>query len=128
MELTDIDQRLLVLHYVYPVPFNKIAEILKIDPDLRDLYTYRPNDLVRLLQIPESKAVRLSEQLKRHEQTPFTLLYHREKIIPIPITNPAYPKKLKWLVDPPTVLYVKGDPTILEASLKVADHRLQKSN
>ena len=120
MELTGIDRRLLVLHYVYPVPFNKIAEILKIDPDLRNLYTYRPTDLARLLQIPKSKAVRLCEQLKRHEQTPFTLLYHREKIIPIPITNPAYPKKLKWLVDPPTVLYVKGDLTILEAPLKVA--------
>ena len=120
MELTDIDRRLLALHYVYPVPFNKIAEVLKMDPDLRNLYTYRPDDMARLLQIPKPKAVQLSEQLKRHEQTPFTLLYHREKIIPIPITNPAYPKKLKWLVDPPAVLYVKGDPAILDAPLKVA--------
>lgn len=120
MLLTDIDRKLLALHYVYPVPFNKVAEILKMDPDLRHLFSYRADELARLLQIPKAKAVQLNEQLKRHEQTPFTLLYHREKIIPIPITNPTYPKPLKWLVDPPAVLYVKGDPTILEASMKVA--------
>lgn len=120
MELTDVDRRLLALHYVYPVPFNKTAEILKRDPDLRYLFTYQTDDLMRLLQIPEVKAARLNEQLKQHEQTPFPLLYHREKIITIPITNPAYPEPLKWLVDPPTVLYAKGDPTILNATLKVA--------
>lgn len=120
MLLTDVDRRLLALHYVYPAPFNKQAEILKMDPDLRHLFNYRTDELARLLQIPQAKAVRLNEQLKRHEQTPFTLLYHREKIIPIPITNPSYPKPLKWLVDPPSVLYVKGDPTILDVSLKVA--------
>lgn len=120
MELTDLDRRLLALHYVYPVPFNKVAEILKMDPDLHNLFNHRADDMARMLQIPKSKAVQLNDQLKRHERTPFTLLYHREKIIPIPITNPKYPKSLKWLVDPPTVLYVKGDLTILNASLKVA--------
>lgn len=118
--LNDVDQRLLALHYVYPVPFNKSAEILKLDPELHHLFSYRAEELSRLLQIPHVKAVRLKEQLKQHEQTPFPLLYHRENIIPIPITNPAYPKPLKWLVDPPTVLYVKGDRTILETSFKVA--------
>ncbi|WP_252503618.1 DNA-processing protein DprA [Sporosarcina sp. Marseille-Q4943] len=120
MKLTDVDRRLLALHYVYPVPFNKMAELLKMDPDLRNLFNYGTDNLGRLLQIPEQKAARLNEQLQQHEQTPFTLLYHRENIIPIPITNLAYPKPLKWLVDPPTVLYVKGDPTILDASMKVA--------
>lgn len=120
MVLTDVDRRLLALHYVYPVPFNKVAEILKMDPDLHHLFHYHSDDLARLLQIPKAKAVRLNEQLKRHEHTPFPLLYHREKIIPIPITYPAYPKPLKWLVDPPTVLYVKGDTKILDVSLKVA--------
>jgi DNA processing protein len=108
------------MHYVYPVPFNKITNILKTDPDLRNLFNYCTEDLARLLQIPKQKAVNLNEQLQRYEHTPFTLLYQREKIIPIPITNPAYPKPLKWLIDPPTVLYVKGDPTILNTTCKVA--------
>ncbi|MGN7386829.1 DNA-processing protein DprA [Sporosarcina sp. SAFN-015] len=120
MKLSDVDRRLLALHYVYPVPFNKDAEILKVDPELHNLFNYHADELARLLHIPKQKAVRLNEQLKRHEQTPFTLLYHHEKIIPIPITNPAYPKALKWLVDPPAVLYVKGDPTILDTTCKVA--------
>ncbi|WP_432359361.1 DNA-processing protein DprA [Sporosarcina sp. UB5] len=120
MKLTDVDERLLALHYVYPAPFNKLAGMLKMDPDLHHLFNYRTDNLARMLQIPMSKAIQLNEQLKRHEQTPFTLLYQREKIITIPYTNPAYPEQLKWLVDPPTVLYMKGDLTILNALLKVA--------
>lgn len=120
MYLSDVDRRLLALHYVYPVPFNKVALIVKMDPDLRNLFNYRSEELARLLQIPKSKAVQLNEQLKRHEHTPFPLLYHQEQIIPIPITNSAYPKPLKWLVDPPTILYAKGDQAILDNSFKVA--------
>nr|WP_255723338.1 DNA-processing protein DprA [Sporosarcina sp. ACRSL] len=118
--MTEVDRRLLALHYCYPAPFNKIAEVLKIDPNLQELFDYRTDDLVNALQIPKLKAVQLNEQLKRHELTPFPHLYHQEKIIPIPITHPAYPTSLKWLIDPPTVLYVKGDRAILDAQMKVA--------
>lgn len=120
MDLTEVDRRLLAFHYVYPVPFNKLAEIMRIDPDLRSLFKFRNMELARLLRIPESKAARLNKQLKQHEKTPFTLLYHHEKIIPIPITNKNYPETLKWLIDPPAVLYLKGDIAILSAPLKVA--------
>lgn len=120
MNLTDVDKRLLVLHYVYPVPFNKVEEILKKDPELLNLFRYRNSQLSRLLQIPEHKAVQLNKQLKLHEKTPFIHLYHHENIIPIPITHHDYPPMLKWLIDPPTVLYVKGDHSILSATAKVA--------
>ncbi|WP_339249670.1 DNA-processing protein DprA [Sporosarcina sp. FSL W8-0480] len=120
MEITEVDKRLLALHYVYPVPYNKISEVMRNDPDLNLLYNYHASDLGRLLQIPEIKAVRLKEQLKLHEKTPFHLLYHQENIIPIPITNKNYPKSLKLLVDPPTVLYLRGMTSILDIPLKVA--------
>ncbi|MDN4607476.1 DNA-processing protein DprA [Sporosarcina highlanderae] len=120
MEITEVDKRLLALHYVYPVPYNKFHTILSCDPELTNLFNYHATDLARLLQIPEIKAVRLKEQLKLHEKTPFHLLYHQEKIIPIPITNKKYPQSLKLLVDPPAVLYLKGVTNILEAQLKVA--------
>lgn len=120
MELTSVDRRLLALHYVYPVPFNKLSSIMKMDPDLRHLFNHRAGDLAKLLQIPERKAVRLNEQLKLHEHTPFHLLFHHENIIPLPITNKNYPESLKWLIDPPTVLYLKGVPSLLQTSLKIA--------
>ncbi|MDW0115746.1 DNA-processing protein DprA [Sporosarcina thermotolerans] len=120
MEITEVDKRLLALHYVYPVPFNKLSEIMRNDPDLELLFNYYASDLARLLQIPEIKAVRLKEQLVLHEKTPFHLLYHQENIIPIPITNKNYPQSLKLLVDPPTVLYLRGMTSVLKASLKVA--------
>ncbi|MDW0111793.1 DNA-processing protein DprA [Sporosarcina saromensis] len=118
--LSETDRRMLVLHYVYPVPYNKIESIMDQDPLLEKLFCYRTTELQRLLQIPHSKAARLNQQLLQHENTPFPLLYQQEQIIPIPITNTTYPSSLKWLVDPPSVLYVKGDKRILDVPKKIA--------
>ena len=120
MNLTDIDKRLLVLHYVFPVPFNKLEKMLQNDPELQNLFRHTNLELARVLQISATKAIQLNEQLKHHEKTPFTHLYNQENIIPIPITHHDYPQMLKWLIDPPTVLYVKGDISILKASAKIA--------
>lgn len=120
MKLSNLDEKLLVLHYVYPVPFNKLVQLLKSDPELLNLFLYKSSELARLLKIPERKASQLNEQLKRHEKTPFSHLYNQENIIPIPITHHDYPHMLKWLVDPPAVIYVKGDLSILRASIKIA--------
>lgn len=118
--LSETDRRMLVLHYVYPVPYNKIALIIDQDPLLENLFCFRTSELQRLLQIPQSKAARLNQQLGQHENTPFPLLYQQEQIIPIPITNPTYPSSLKWLVDPPSVLYVKGDKRLIDMPKKIA--------
>lgn len=120
MKLSETDRRILALHYVYPAPYNKITPIMNADPTLKKLFRYRTSELQRLLQIPHTKAARLNEQLQQHEHTPFSLLYEREQIIPILITNENYPESLKWLVDPPTVLYVKGDKCLLKAPSKIA--------
>ena len=45
-------------------------------------------------------------------------LYEQHKITPIPFTHPLYPKQLLALIDPPTVLYTKGDTSLLSKSLK----------
>lgn len=118
--LSETDRRMLVLHYVYPVPYNKIESIMDQDPLLEKLFCYRTTELQRLLQIPHSKAARLNQQLLQHENTLFPLLYQQEQIIPIPITNTTYPSSLKWLVDPPSVLYVKGDKRLLDVPKKIA--------
>lgn len=118
--LSETDRRMLVLHYVYPVPYNKIALIIDQDPLLENLFCFRTSELQRLLQIPQSKAARLNQQLRQHENTPFPLLYQQEQIIPIPITNPTYPSSLKWLIDPPSVLYVKGDKRLIDMPKKIA--------
>ena len=51
MELTDVEKRLLALHYVFPVPLNRLNRLYEIDPTLEKLYTYRPKELADLLGI-----------------------------------------------------------------------------
>ena len=52
--------------------------------------------------------------------TPYEELYERNAITPIPFTNPLYPDQLHVLIDPPAVLYAKGDHTLLTKQFKVA--------
>ena len=37
MELTDAERRLLALHYVFPVPLNRLNRLYEIDPNLEKL-------------------------------------------------------------------------------------------
>jgi DNA processing protein len=113
MELTDKERRLLALHYVFPVPLNRLGKLFEIDPDLDQLFAYRAKELAELLNIPMAKALKLKENLQRNIDTPYSELYERHAIFPIPYTHSLYPEKLRLLIDPPTVLYTKGHLQLL---------------
>ena len=120
MDIVEQERRLLALHYVYPVPLNRLGYLFENDPTLEKLYAYRSSQLADLLNIPFRKADRLREKLQQQKTIPFVQLYEREKIIPISFTHPYYPDSLHHLIDPPVVLYARGDCTILTKSHKIA--------
>ncbi|WP_318615441.1 DNA-processing protein DprA [Sporosarcina sp. YIM B06819] len=120
MELTNAEKRLLALHYVFPVPLNRLSRLYDRDPNLERLYTYRANELVDLLNISLAKAIQLAENLQRNAMTPYDKLYERHTITPIPFSNPYYPDQLRILIDPPAVLYTKGDQQLLKKPFKIA--------
>ncbi|WP_243458182.1 DNA-processing protein DprA [Sporosarcina sp. Te-1] len=117
---SPVERRLLCLHYIYPVPWNRIRQLIEIDPNLEKLATINPELLSKILNITTRKAERLTARLKEYDQTPFELLYRREGITPIPFTHPHYPDKLKQLIDPPAVLYAKGAISLLHNPTKIA--------
>lgn len=120
MVLTDAERRLLALHYVFPVPLNRLNRLYEIDPNLEKLYVYKAVELAHILNITVSKAGQLKDSLDRNADTPYEALYERNAITPIPFTNPLYPDQLHVLIDPPAVLYAKGDHTLLAKQFKVA--------
>lgn len=120
MEVTDAERRLLALHYVYPAPLNRLKKLLEVDPNLEKLSTYRSEYLAFLLNTSVEKATKLQAKLRENAMTPYDKLYEREDIIPIPFTNPLYPDKLRQMIDPPVVLYTKGDQMLLAESFKIA--------
>ncbi|MCM3756703.1 DNA-processing protein DprA [Sporosarcina aquimarina] len=109
MKLTAQEHQLLKLHYALPVPYPRIARLLESNYD----YKYVPN---------LSQKQRTNLNLKLAQLTPLPLLdlLLEKGIIPIPYTHPDYPERLKQLIDPPAILYAKGDLDLLKKTSKVA--------
>lgn len=114
------EERLVALHYLFPVPKNRLAFLLAEDPTLCHYHTYSVEKIAQLLRLSSTKASSLLKNLKNYEKTPYVELYKKHEITPIPFTHPYYPKSLLSLIDPPTVLYVKGNKELLLARYKIA--------
>lgn len=113
MILSDKERRLLALHYAFPVPLNRLKKMFDRDPNLKQLFMYKASELAELLNIPLAKALKLKENLHQNVETPYDKLYERHAISPIPFTHSLYPEQLRLLIDPPAVLYSKGNPQLL---------------
>lgn len=113
-------QRLLALHYVYPKPLNQLLPLLKDDPDLEYLHLRTPFDIAVRLQIPLEKANILKRSYTHYLNSPFFSIYEHQQIHTLTYRDPLYPSSLHELIDPPAVLYLKGDPHLLNAPEKIA--------
>lgn len=120
MKLTDTEKRLLSLHYLFPVPANRLKTLYEMDLDLVSFHTYPPEQLAKILRISLKKAIQLKTNLHESSTTPYEALYKKHRITPIPFTHLLYPKQLLLLIDPPAVLYTKGNIGVLAESFKVA--------
>ncbi|AQQ53739.1 DNA-processing protein DprA [Planococcus lenghuensis] len=115
-----VTERLLALHYIYPKPFNRIASLLTEDPDLMYLQRRPARELAHCLRIPQEQAALLKTLYSESLQRPYLQLYEKHSIIPIPIYHPDYPESLTELIDPPAVLYCKGNPAFLRDPKRIA--------
>ncbi|MBT2581926.1 DNA-processing protein DprA [Planococcus sp. ISL-109] len=113
-------QRLLALHYVYPKPLNRLMPLLKDDPALEFLHLRSPYDMAEQLQIPLPKATLLKQSYIHHMHSPFHAIYEKSRIHIVTCFDPLYPPSLLELIDPPAILYLKGDPQLLNAKEKIA--------
>lgn len=120
MKLTATEKRLLVLHYFFPVPKNRLNLLYEMDPNLVEFPAYSAEKLAAILKTSAEKAEKLKANILKSSLTPYEQLYERYAITPIPFTNPLYPAHLLTLIDPPAVLYTKGDISLLAKKRKMA--------
>ena len=106
-------QRLLALHYVYPLPLQKLQQLLSPVDVLSYFEHAHPKDIAGALQIPKQKALDMSLDFKRVMTLPFEELYAQVNIFPIPFNHPYFPAQLFEIPSPPAVLYVKGQCALL---------------
>ncbi|AOV08279.1 DNA-processing protein DprA [Sporosarcina ureilytica] len=120
MNLTEVEKRLLVLHYVFPVPANRFTKLYEVDPELIQFSTFPTEKLAFILNITPKKASKIKGSVAVNSTLPFEELYDSYGIIPIPFTNPLFPKSLLTMIDPPAVLYVQGNTQLLAEKMKVS--------
>lgn len=114
------EQRILALHYVHPVPLNRLRQLLHWDPELSNVEKMDVLRLSSLLNLPADKAKRVSNMYSEALKTRFKEAYRFHGITPIPFNHDFYPSLLHELVDPPAVLYAKGKLEFLTAEWKIA--------
>ncbi|MGI2327206.1 DNA-processing protein DprA [Planococcus sp. YIM B11945] len=113
-------QRLLALHYVYPKPLNKIHLLMKDDPELERLHHLPIQELAIRLNLSMNAARQLKSAYIESLKLPLQDVYEKHKILPISYQHPLYPNSLKDLIDPPAILYAKGQPELLSNPNKLA--------
>ncbi|MEK4228719.1 DNA-processing protein DprA [Solibacillus sp. FSL H8-0538] len=112
--------KLLTLHYVYPLPFHKFQRLQQYISTLDQLAEFPSPQLATILNLTVANARALKEHYLRMLEVPLAEHYALEGISPVPFTSEFYPKKLLQLIDPPTVLYAKGDISLLQKPKKIA--------
>lgn len=112
--------KLLSLHYVYPLPLNKFQRLLEQIGTLHHLEVLPITKLATILNLNLANANALKEHYLRMLEVPLADQYAQQGITPIPFTSELYPQKMFQLIDPPTILYAKGDVSILQKPKKIA--------
>lgn len=110
---TMFEHRLLSLHYIYPQPLNRIKRLMVDDPLLENLEKRPAWEISQLLEIRPESAISLKNSYVKSLSTPYSETYAKHKILPISYNHPHYPQSLFHLIDPPAILYAKGDLNLL---------------
>ena len=116
----EFTKRLLALHYVFPKSLQKLLPLLAEDSDLTKLERKSPYELMLLLNIKLEQAIKLKASYQQSLTFPLIETYEKYKIIPVSYQHPLYPGNLFELIDPPAVLYAKGDLALLAEPKKMA--------
>lgn len=108
------NEQLLKLHYILPLSWEKVRNLMEIIDDFDEILHISPKFLAIQLNIKEEKASQLINHYKELIPKSMAAYYDHHNIKAIPYTNPFYPERLKQLFDAPAVLYAKGDVQLLK--------------
>lgn len=118
--MEQFDVNFLALHYVQPMPVNRLQPLLQEDPTLESLSYITPSKLALLLKMNQEKVRKLLENFLQVKERDLLQYYALQNIIPIPFYSSNYPKLLLEVFDPPAVLYCKGNSMLLQKNKKIA--------
>ncbi|MDN4494231.1 DNA-processing protein DprA [Ureibacillus aquaedulcis] len=113
-------QEILSFHYVYPLPLNKFHILMKSIESTQNLIETSPAQLAKILAISTKNAGDILSKYQQVLKINLLDVYNSSSIKAIPYTSDFYPKDLYDLIDPPTILYAKGNISLLKEPRKIA--------
>lgn len=117
--MDNFKRRLIHLHHCRGIGWKTLLNMLKVDPELKRLYTLSLNDLI-LHNTNTATASSILHDLHSDFIPAQINQYQLNGISMITIFDDAYPELLKEIYQPPWVLYVKGDLSLLKNKLHLA--------
>lgn len=111
---------LIALHYVYPLTLNKLQKLLEISHSIKNIKNLSSSEFSKILSISTKSAENILLNYHRMLKNNLLDAYTSANINVIPFNNEYYPTKLMECIDPPTILYAKGDISILKNPKKIA--------
>lgn len=113
MTTTQLRHQIITLHYIYPLPLQKLQLLLHTIEDLSELHAISHTILAKLLNVSEQRAMKIKFLFQEYLVTPFEKIYMENDIHIVMYNDQHYPKELFQLIDPPVLLYAVGDITLL---------------
>ncbi|WP_409305410.1 DNA-processing protein DprA [Peribacillus sp. SCS-155] len=112
----NIREKLIHLHHCRGIGWKSIHAILKADPALQNIYNWPGEDWRKFLPLSPIQHHQFFHDLHSIDIIALIKQYNNNQISCITIMDEGYPSKLKSITDPPWVIYVKGNHSLLNDS------------
>ncbi|WP_078547155.1 DNA-processing protein DprA [Litchfieldia alkalitelluris] len=115
---SNFKERLLQIHHCN-IGWNTILKLLRYDPSLKSIYSLTTQEAENHLNISLINARKLINDLHIFKNQSMLNHYKAKNIHILTIFDEQYPEHLKQIFDPPWVLYLIGDISILSKQKKL---------
>lgn len=93
-------ERLLHLHYILADHWKAMERLLYVDPELKGIYTYSPNQFEYYTGISSEKSLELVNFLQISNLQQYVSQLEKKRIFYITIWDKDYPQLLREIQDP----------------------------
>ncbi|KMJ58626.1 DNA processing protein DprA [Bacillus sp. LL01] len=109
--------RLITLHHCPQVSSKNLRKLLRRDPTLEHLFVYTPSEIASFFSTTQKQADAIHHYIRKNNLSKLHSIYKEQNIQLTTILDKEYPPLLKEIYDPPLVLYLKGDKTLLKTRM-----------
>ncbi|SER61498.1 DNA-processing protein DprA [Salipaludibacillus aurantiacus] len=116
----SLSDRLLHLHYSSFGSYSLVKKCLDRDASLEAVYKMGKTEFLRLFPKSDKFAAEVYDNLTKVQVNYLKHEFYEKGIGYLDIYDPKYPALLKEIYDPPSILYYKGHPRILNPPLRLS--------